>query len=147
MAADADALASTCKYGHRQGHVYNEILFGDPNLPEEFEPLATATDYWWNRELANYTSGHLYTFSRSTGHFTQMAWPKATKMGCAMQACQNAQEQGFQGLPADHTHWTYVVCSYDIGNVSGSEELYQPGEPCSACPEDRTCNDGLCAAQ
>jgi len=44
------------------------------------------------------------SFSSDTGHFTQVIWKSATKVGCAM---------------AEGTKWTYVVCNYDAGNMMG----------------------------
>merc|ERR1719509_274169 len=43
-------------------------------------------------------------FSSTTGHFTQVIWASATKVGCAM---------------AEGTQWTFVVCNYDAGNMMG----------------------------
>jgi hypothetical protein len=62
---------------------------------------------WYDEEplydyaSANYVSG--------AGHFTQMVWKSATKIGCGIAQCS--------GMP------NYVTCRYDKGNLIGSFSL------------------------
>ena len=73
---------------------------------------------WWI-EHKDYTYGKIQETDSCTamcGHFTQMAWARATKVGCAViNSCPQAALFGSdQGMPT-----LYTVCRYDDGNWMG----------------------------
>lgn len=57
-----------------------------------------AVDAWFN-EYSLYHNQEIGDGDfKGYGHFTQLVWPKTTKIGCAY---------------ADNSRWRYVVCHYD----------------------------------
>jgi len=73
------------------------------NLGIGFSDVKSCIDAWYKEESKyNYGSGG---FSSATGHFTQVVWKNAKKIGCAQWKCG---------------HGYYISCNYDTGNVIGS---------------------------
>ncbi|KHJ88517.1 SCP-like protein [Oesophagostomum dentatum] len=94
-----------------------------------------ACQSWWD-ELKqpgvgqdNILTGEV--FDRGVGHYTQMAWEKSYKLGCAVQHCPRM---------------TYVVCQYGPGGNDINELIYTKGQPCSGCPGKCIKAEGLCMA-
>jgi len=72
------------------------------------------------------------------GHFTQLIWAKTWKVGCgftAYKAVKPFNRFGPRGI---------YICNYAPGGNYKTKEVYKTGTPCSACPENAKCNDGLC---
>jgi len=85
-----------CHMQHSQPHKYGE------NLGIGFSNIESCIDAWYNEEkYYNYAHGD---FSTQTGHFTQVCWKKAAKIGCGQVQCG---------------HGYYISCNYDTGNVIG----------------------------
>lgn len=94
MADFAKSVSSTCVFKH-SGGPYGE------NLAAGYSSVAAAIEAWYDEEsLYNYSAGQ---FSSATGHFTQMVWKGATKIGCACVPCNNQ-------TPGD-----FLTCNYDTG--------------------------------
>ncbi|CAD5226999.1 unnamed protein product [Bursaphelenchus xylophilus] len=133
----AQDWAAQCKFEHtpQTGDHYGQNLYmTSQNLPQE-QAMTNAGDSWW-QELPEKYGGTNVKFDMSianqgVGHFTQMAWAQCRSMGCAVQKCNFG---------------TYVVCNYDSGNMI-NDNIYNTGEPCSACPQGMECQDALCAVK
>jgi len=77
------------------------------NLAAGYPSPAAAIQAWYDENTQyDYAAGQ---FSSATGHFTQMVWKAATKVGCAVQTCNGAN-----GTPG-----VFLTCEYDTGNVIG----------------------------
>lgn len=101
---------------HSTDHKYGE------NLGIGFTTIADCINAWYNEgKYYNYGNGgfsvslhypkHICLicntncqFQTTTGHFTQVVWLHATKIGCGFQKCG---------------HGYYYSCNYDVGNVIG----------------------------
>ncbi|PWW72626.1 PR-1-like protein [Tuber magnatum] len=100
LADYAAGVCSSCRFEHSNGP------HGE-NLAAGYSSPSAAIQAWYDEEkLYSYSSGG---FSSETGHFTQMVWKSATKLGCAVKACNGAN-----GTPG-----TFLTCNYDTGNVIG----------------------------
>lgn len=152
LAAKAVDWTNRCTNQHtpvseRQGAGYGpaygqNIFFSEGRSP--MDNLQTGLQSWWS-EVEKHTVGAKFDFSQGAGHFTQMVWAKAKQLGCALQDCHNAHEQqGMGNWPSED--WTILVCNYNVGNVQ-KEDIYTVGEPCSECPSECQCKDGLCSKQ
>ncbi|KAK5985748.1 SCP domain-containing protein, partial [Trichostrongylus colubriformis] len=74
-----------------------------------------------------YTSSNVDT---PADGFVKMAWANTESFGCGVVKCGN--------------YWS-VVCHYKPG-ATLDQRIYEPGNPCSACPSGTSCEQGLCAA-
>lgn len=100
MASWASGVSGACVFKH-SGGPYGENLAAGYSSPEE------AITAWYDEgSLYNYANGD---FSDATGHFTQVVWKSAKKVGCAVYTCNGAD-----GTPGD-----FLTCEYDTGNVIG----------------------------
>ncbi|XP_064087635.1 uncharacterized protein LOC135202264 [Macrobrachium nipponense] len=92
----------------------------------------------WYHEVTHFEPNHvnLFQFSMNVSRYTQMVWWDTHKIGC-----------GF-GMFLDNGWWKKIyTCNYGPGGNILSSEMYQPGDPCSACPKDTACSaryPGLC---
>ncbi|EPB70600.1 SCP-like protein [Ancylostoma ceylanicum] len=100
-----------------------------------------ASQLWWDelKEFgvgqANILTPQLWTRPKKPiGHYTQMAWEKSYKLGCAVEHCPS---------------FTLGVCHYGPGGNIIGQPIYTVGKPCtrdSDCPGSYTCSvaEGLC---
>lgn len=96
MATYAKTVSAKCVFAHSGGK------FGE-NLAAGYTTPAAAIDAWYDENTSyNYLAGD---FSSATGHFTQMVWKSATKVGCGIVTCDGAG-----GTPGD-----FLTCEYDTG--------------------------------
>ncbi|KAI5819033.1 CAP domain-containing protein [Pyronema omphalodes] len=101
MANFAAGVSATCVFEH-SGGPYGE------NLAAGYDSPAQAIKAWYDEnEMYSYAGGG---FSSATGHFTQLVWKGAQKVGCAEVNCA-----GRGGTPGK-----FFTCNYDVGNVLGS---------------------------
>ncbi|AET40701.1 CAP domain-containing protein Ecym_6325 [Eremothecium cymbalariae DBVPG len=83
---------------HSNGGYGENLAVGYPNFKD-------AVDAWYD-EIREYSFSNP-TFSRSTGHFTQLVWKSTSQVGCGFKTC-------------GPTVGTYLICSYDPpGNYIG----------------------------
>ncbi|XP_066974757.1 uncharacterized protein [Macrobrachium rosenbergii] len=93
----------------------------------------------WYHEVTYFDPNliNLFQFSTNVSRYTQMVWWDTYKIGC-----------GF-GMFLDNGWWKKIyTCNYGPGGNILSSEMYQPGDPCSACPGGTACSaryPGLCA--
>lgn len=100
MANHASGVSGTCVFEH-SGGPYGE------NLAAGYDSAAAAIKDWYDENtLYDYATGD---FSSGTGHFTQVVWKGAKKVGCAIVTCD-----GQNGTPGK-----FLTCNYDTGNVIG----------------------------
>lgn len=96
MASFAKSVSAGCIFKHSGGK------FGE-NLAAGYSTPAAAIDAWYEENTVyNYAAG---MFSSTTGHFTQMVWKGASKVGCGIVTCNGAG-----GTPGD-----FLTCEYDTG--------------------------------
>ncbi|KAG0640411.1 CAP domain-containing protein [Tuber brumale] len=100
LANFATDVCSSCQFKH-SGGPYGE------NLAAGYPSPAAAIQAWYDEENQyDYAAGQ---FSSATGHFTQMIWKNAKRMGCGIKECNGAN-----GTPGK-----FLTCNYDTGNVIG----------------------------
>jgi len=100
MANHAAGVSSTCIFEHSNSD-YGENLAAGYDSPE------SAIKAWVDEESQySYSAGQ---FDMGTGHFTQVVWKGAKKVGCASYDCN-----GKGGTPGK-----FFTCNYDTGNVVG----------------------------
>jgi len=100
MKNHAQRVCNKCVFEH------SGSKFGE-NLAAGYESAAAAIQAWYDENsMYDYGSGD---FSSGTGHFTQMVWKGAKKVGCAVTECN-----GDNGTPGK-----FLTCNYDTGNVIG----------------------------
>jgi len=85
-----------CHMQHSHPHTYGE------NLGIGFSDITSCIKMWYE-ENSSYSYAH-GGFSTSTGHFTQVVWKGATKIGCGKAKCGKSY---------------YISCNYDHGNIIG----------------------------
>jgi hypothetical protein len=127
-AAYASKLAAACEPGlshsspeERMNFGENLVAFSDATRGTTQSPgSASETVALWYSERACYSYGPFQSGvnERCTqdcgkyggcGHYTQLAWRKSERLGCAVAECTRAQ-----------TRRSYWVCHYDpAGNISG----------------------------
>jgi len=100
MADFAKKVSATCVFQH-SGGPYGENLAAGYSSPE------AAITAWYD-EGSQYNYGAA-DFSEQSGHFTQVVWKSAKKVGCAQVDCN-----GTGGTPG-----SFFTCEYDTGNVIG----------------------------
>ncbi|RCN52265.1 SCP-like protein [Ancylostoma caninum] len=117
----------------RQGQGEN-VHSGRPKN-DKVKEAKQAVQSWWNQIFQNGLNQKM-TFLQNLRDkpnaptaFTQMAWALSTKIGCAVVDCKGK---------------TFTVCRYkEEGNVV-PKQIYEVGEPCSAC-RTSCVGEGLCA--
>ncbi|RCN49172.1 SCP-like protein [Ancylostoma caninum] len=130
---EAIKYASTCSFkkspeSERPGLGENIFIYPIPNA-DPSPAFEAATESWWSQVSAGVIKSDL-KFDRSLRDkavdqrgFTQMAWAKSVKIGCAIQTCDQS---------------SFVVCRYSpAGNIL-NEQIYQPGSVCGGC--SASCN-------
>lgn len=102
MADYAQNHVNSCVFQHSSPHVYGE------NLGAGYDTVADSIEAWFD-EWQKYPFDKPDFYSES-GHFTQVVWKAAKKIGCAQKVCNGAN--GTPGI--------YYSCNYDEGNLIGS---------------------------
>jgi len=153
LAAQAQALASTCTWGHG-------VLVDCSNNPlgqnlyitsgsRSFPPLnMTAAIKSWQDERNDYNYGSgTCNSGKVCGHYTQVVNARSSKLGCGAAQCATVSI----GPGVTWNNALIVVCNYSPpGNVMG-RPIYQYGTPCSNCDSELTgagfkCVNNLCAS-
>ncbi|XP_043188100.1 venom allergen 5-like [Amphibalanus amphitrite] len=92
----------------------------------------------WLEELTRLGSSDVHSLSGGTGagHYTQVIWATTEMLGCGW--IEHAERGGLSFR---------LYCNYAPHGNSIGKQVYQAGEPCSACPQGTTCSTeypGLC---
>ncbi|KHJ75279.1 SCP-like protein [Oesophagostomum dentatum] len=129
--------AQKCMFGHsskgeRSGLGENLYMTSNRNI-DDVVAANEASQLWWN-ELKEKGVGQenrltVGVFNRGVGHYTQMAWEKSYKLGCAVKHCSGM---------------TMVVCQYGPAGNMLNQEIYTKGAPCSGCSGSCNRAEGLC---
>ncbi|KHJ76377.1 SCP-like protein [Oesophagostomum dentatum] len=131
--------ASKCIFEHSTYAERNnngENLFKTSILKlDKAEAAKRASQSWWS-ELKSFGVGQannltMAVFNKFVGHYTQMAWEKSYKLGCAVMHCPKM---------------TMVNCQYSPTGNYINQLIYTKGEPCSGCPGKCNKAEGLCNA-
>jgi len=146
LARVAQRLADQCNFAHDCSDCRRVGRFTvGQNLYQSFTARAEekadwigAIESWFNEiELLPTSSISSYSFSPSTGHFSQLAWASTDKIGCGVTQYPNGRFMA-----------RLYVCNYGpSGNLIGSP-IYSAGRQCSACPTGFSCSSafpGLCS--
>ncbi|KJH42461.1 SCP-like protein [Dictyocaulus viviparus] len=89
---------------------------------------------WWNTKRYHASINvTVVRDDRPSIPFLQMIHDKTTKIGCAFTTCYEGTPEAFVSF----------VCSYGPPYIKRGENVYEPGIPCSACP-DRCIGGLLC---
>ncbi|KAF8468347.1 CAP domain-containing protein [Kalaharituber pfeilii] len=102
IAAFAENHVQACVFAHSKPRKYGE------NLAMGYSDIRAAITAWYN-EIKDYPFDKP-NFYFGTGHFTQVVWKDATKVGCAAKKCNGA----------NGTFGTLYSCNYDHGNMLGA---------------------------
>jgi hypothetical protein len=150
MASVAQAWANSCKWEHGMlydcvGDRLGQNLFVEASVGGYPALNVTGVINAWNNERKDYNIAMgTCAAGKICGHWTQVAWAKSSKVGCAYAQCPTMNVGG-----AIWQNALYVVCDYTIaGNVNG-EKPFISGTPCTQCDSDKTgagykCVNNLC---
>ncbi|EYB83831.1 hypothetical protein Y032_0328g2635 [Ancylostoma ceylanicum] len=144
---EASALnhASKCVYQHSSGSdrpgLGENIYMTSAVDFDKVKAAAQASELWWS-ELAEYGVGPSNNLTTALwnrpgtqiGHYSQMAWDRSFRLGCAVAHCSS---------------FTFGVCQYGPAGNYLNQLIYTLGDPCtsnSGCPGSYTCSvaEGLC---
>ncbi|CAI2351492.1 unnamed protein product [Caenorhabditis sp. 36 PRJEB53466] len=92
-------------------------------------------DYGWKSNLLD-----MNLVKTGIGHATQMAWADSYLVGCGVKSCgKDSKKYGLNRV--------VVVCQYKPQGNYLTQNIYQSGTTCSACPSGTSCekSTGLCA--
>lgn len=156
-----DALATAAQQfvaGCPSGHSQNRPFGVGENMAWKWATgmkLTASTDFtpsvqsWYDEfdAAGPYKDGGTFSgfgsCSGVCGHYTQVVWAAANKIGCGAAYCPHSSGMGGYEL----------VCQYGssvpggYGGNMGSQTLFTKGTKCSSCPSGfATCSDGLCSA-
>ena len=119
LAASAlNDVGKTCNFTHSRGSYGQNLAAGylDPDV-------AQLADEWyaWEACAYNYEPNALNDFHK-TGHFTQVIWKGATKMGCALVSTADVcKGRGIKN--AGSRTESMLICNYDRGNSANGYAL------------------------
>ena len=66
------------------------------------------------------------------GHYTQLCWAQAWRIGCGKIYYQREGQRFGEQL---------FICNYGIAGNLIKSEMYKIGKPCTQCPEGTTCSN------
>jgi len=98
IASVAQDYANTCSMQHSGGKYGENLCMGYKDYD------SCINDWYAEGTKYDYAAGQ---FSHECGHFTQMVWLGAKKIGCGIANCPG------------NTYSTFIVCNYDTGNIIG----------------------------
>ncbi|KAI5789685.1 CAP domain-containing protein, partial [Peziza echinospora] len=104
----AQSYVRKCLGMVHSGKYSENLAGGGPPNTDYNKVLGQSVDMWYN-EIKDYNFNNP-GFSMKTGHFTQVVWNAATKIGCGYHNCLDGQ--------GPFTGWL-VSCNYDQGNMPG----------------------------
>ncbi|CAJ0588241.1 unnamed protein product [Cylicocyclus nassatus] len=118
----------------RPGYGENVFVYPIPNA-DPLVALNAATENWWS-QISEDSINNKVMFDETLKNkvidqkgFTQMAWSKSVKLGCAVRTCDLS---------------TFVVCRYSpAGNIL-NQQIYITGSVCSGCAPACNKTEGLC---
>ncbi|ETN84166.1 SCP-like protein [Necator americanus] len=137
--AEAIKYARTCSFTkspekERKGYGENVFTFPTPNT-DPVPAFEAATECWWTQIFAARINDDM-KFVRKFNEkaidqrgFTQMAWARSVKLGCALQTCSQS---------------SFVVCRYSPAGNIVNEQIYVPGRVCEGCLAACIDYEGLC---
>lgn len=146
-----EILVKKCEFAHNQNQYIGEKGYPTgENISKNRSYLKKTVDdidadftksikKWWD-EKNLFTIKELeqnYTFDYHFGHFTQLAWPETSQVGCGYALYKN-ESNHFESIMLCN----FAVEGNDIGRIS-----YKLGKACTACPNHLTCSkkfNGLC---
>uniref|UniRef100_H3C1H1 ShKT domain-containing protein n=1 Tax=Tetraodon nigroviridis TaxID=99883 RepID=H3C1H1_TETNG len=129
VAAVAQAWLSKCllRHGPPAARMLNGYELGE-NLFYSSSPYSwTQVISAWHGEVANFLYPNTSANGGSIGHYTQIVWNTAYKVGCGVALCSNV--------------YFYGCHYYRAGNFKGWIP-YTNGSSCASCPNN--CEDKLC---
>jgi len=105
---------------------------------EVLQQFAMQPDGWYD-EVAEpgYDGDRVdrFSFSRGTGHYTQVVWADTEEVGC-----------GLVYYKTGRWYTSLVICNYARAGNWMSKPVYKTGYHCSNCPPSHGgCRDGLCS--
>lgn len=126
--------ADQCPEVHNRGIKEGEnIAYVTPSGTFDWRNL---TREWFLQESAHYNKDHCVK-NEECGHFLQMAWATATKIGCGLKT--NCKDLAILNV----NDGDVLVCRYDKQVVKNMAP-FTPGTVCSDCPSDTSCVSNLC---
>jgi len=108
LASQSEEWAGKCEWKHSENGNGENLWAGTGSFNGE-----TATESWYD-EIRNYNFNDHTIHKGVVGHFTQVVWKATTKIGCAVQMCENLASS----TPMSNAN--FLVCQYlPRGNVVG----------------------------
>ena len=115
LAASAfNDVGKTCNFVHSNGHYGQNLALDGAANPD----VAQVADRWYAWEACAYDYGKP-AFSENAGHFTQVVWKAATKIGCALVSTDHECPRGIPYDAGKRTAKSMLICNYDVGNIWG----------------------------
>ena len=134
--------ASTCPEDHQTGISEGENIAFDTPTGYFDNNWGVLFEYWFVQEGHHWSHDtHTCRDNEECGHYAQMVWAAATKVGCAIK--KNCKKV----TPLNENDGDVVVCRYDqrvVEGVSPFEVAKSQAEIASNCPTGRTRQANLC---
>ncbi|CAF0900276.1 unnamed protein product [Brachionus calyciflorus] len=106
------------------------VVIGE-NLAAGYEKWAHVMSSWMGEKNNFIYKSTSSTDNLQSGHYTQMIYSSAARIGCGFSHCSNSSYE------------RYFVCYYgEMQTYQSRYEPYQEGKTCSGC--EKNCNNGLC---
>jgi len=120
--------------GQNQAYAASTVQMTKQEVLEQF---AMQPDGWYDEVAEPGFDGDRvdsFSFSRGTGHYTQVVWADTEEVGC-----------GLVYYKTGKWYTSLVICNYARAGNWMSKAVYKAGYPCSNCPPSHGgCKDGLC---
>jgi len=151
LAEIAQRWTDQCKFGHDDNrntcdgqYVGQNAFWGASSAKmSPYSALGVSEDAvrtWYNEvKSPGFDSSHVspFVFDYGAGHYTQVVWADSARVGCGLRYYKDGGWFAF-----------LINCNYAVGGNMQGANMYLPGSPQSACP-DETYPDyefpGLCA--
>ncbi|ULT87487.1 hypothetical protein L3Y34_006959 [Caenorhabditis briggsae] len=146
LATSAQKYTNGCPDDHSGAEGVGENMYWSwsSQAPStNLDSFGVAASKSWEKEFQDFGWTSILldedTFNSGIGHATQMAWAETNLVGCGVKNCGKDSTM-------NNMYKVQVVCQYKSPGNYMDTNIYEEGEPCSACSTG-SCDtsSGLCA--